>query len=173
MEKLVCSDPELSHLDDRLRIAYRWAMKVSGNAEEVKVGQRSWSRELDRKCSKADCIAGLYRKRIDWLYDSGPVAAGACGVDTGQLIGYWRGEGDGPFEEFALAAAGEKHEFTSWLRQRPEYTGSWDLKRCELRIRPEHSEIRYNFLIKGMRFRTLQLIDLESGAQSSFRRAGK
>lgn len=57
IEKLICSDSELSSIDEGLNKAYQRAYNMSANKAVVRQSQRDWlaSWELDA-CSQAECL---------------------------------------------------------------------------------------------------------------------
>jgi len=65
-EKIVCSDPELSSLDDELAKFYKEAKSTAENPEIVKSAQILWIKSV-RECSDAKCIKDLYLSRISQL----------------------------------------------------------------------------------------------------------
>jgi uncharacterized protein len=79
LEKTVCSDPELSQLDDQLAKAYHDALASLSpeGQEETKQYQRRWLKEISPHCearakvrlehSTAKCLQGNYERRIKAL----------------------------------------------------------------------------------------------------------
>lgn len=68
-EFLICGNPELSVLDDRMAVAYSAARRQSGNAASLVFDQRAW---LARRniCRTASCVAHEYRARLASIGDS-------------------------------------------------------------------------------------------------------
>lgn len=72
VEKMICSDPELSKLDDELDAEYKRALQDHTRAEATRFSQRMWL--FERKlCSDADCLNGIYVARIKHLQDASKV----------------------------------------------------------------------------------------------------
>jgi len=66
-EKIVCSNPALSKLDDQMFAAYSKAKSESANPDSLKNEQILWIKEV-RTCGNDDnCISSLYTKRISQL----------------------------------------------------------------------------------------------------------
>lgn len=66
VEKLICSDAELSKLDDALALAYSAALRLNDNPMAVQQAQKQWLKERDR-CSDIACVKTLYASRITSL----------------------------------------------------------------------------------------------------------
>jgi len=62
-EYMVCSDPELSRLDEELSEAYSKALKESSDPTALKQQQRDWMTERG-KCIYKDCLRYAYQSRI-------------------------------------------------------------------------------------------------------------
>ena len=68
VEKLICADPELERLDEQLTLLYsRTKYRASPyGAEQLTKQQRIWLRTRDR-CRNSECVASVYRERIEHL----------------------------------------------------------------------------------------------------------
>jgi len=55
VENAICSDPQLSALDDTLATAYRQALDDAAAADEIKGSQRSWIKKRNT-CQDAACL---------------------------------------------------------------------------------------------------------------------
>jgi uncharacterized protein len=66
VEKLICSDAELSKLDEYLATAYTKALKVDGKSAEVRNAQRQWVKERN-SCIDVACVKHTYAARISSL----------------------------------------------------------------------------------------------------------
>ncbi len=73
VEKLICTDSELSRLDEELAVAYRTALAQASNADAFKNAHRKWLAATRGQCDDAPCIKRAYRARLGEL--SGPAAA--------------------------------------------------------------------------------------------------
>ena len=64
-EKMICADPELSALDDKLGAAYAAAMERIGNQGLVRQWQREWLRSWElTSCKDAACARPVYAARV-------------------------------------------------------------------------------------------------------------
>lgn len=103
VENLVCSDPNLSRLDDVLARLYRSALKASWQAKaELVSSQRKWIAQRDlcanrKENSRRECVEIAYRNRIKNLY---PVLFHG---DTGHYRCNWRGKTADNLETNAIA----------------------------------------------------------------------
>ena len=80
VEKAICSDQQLSGMDDQLARLYKAARAAATNASTLEAEQKSWLSSRDR-CTDAACLTKAYADRIAAL--SGPSAAPASGSFTG------------------------------------------------------------------------------------------
>ena len=69
VEKLICSDPELSRLDDELGEQYSEAIEKRPIEKLLPQNQRTWLKERNR-CKDVQCLQDAYRHRIADLKDS-------------------------------------------------------------------------------------------------------
>jgi uncharacterized protein len=69
LEALICSNEELSGLDEQLATAYRSALQLTSNAERLKGSQIAWLAQREQ-CNTAACLANTYRARIQVLAQS-------------------------------------------------------------------------------------------------------
>ena len=82
VETLICRDPALSQLDDRLSAAYSAARTRSGNAPQVSAEQRAWMVQRNQ-CQTAACVSGAYSARIAAL-ENGIQAGPTTSIQTTQ-----------------------------------------------------------------------------------------
>lgn len=70
------------------------------------------------------------------LHASSAVAATACNVTDGTLLGSWEATDKGAaFEQLAFEREGSRREFNSWRHERPEVSqAKWRLEECKLTI---------------------------------------
>jgi|CXWL01.1.fsa_nt_gi uncharacterized protein len=66
VEKLICSNSELSDLDEVLNAAYRRALITSLNENRINKTQKKWLTNRNY-CSNKKCLDELYWSRIEWL----------------------------------------------------------------------------------------------------------
>ncbi|MDX5297473.1 MAG: lysozyme inhibitor LprI family protein [Gammaproteobacteria bacterium] len=83
VERLICESPTLSALDEALATAYL-AATHGPQANQVKVAQRAWVRDEQRRCTDAACLELVYRARLAVLVAASPSAADA------PLAGHYR-----------------------------------------------------------------------------------
>ena len=83
VEHMICADPGVSALDQRLAEAYKSA---SARDPHVKETQREWLATSRNKCGTTACLSEAYGARLDALKKDGP----ACAASTAQLVGRYR-----------------------------------------------------------------------------------
>lgn len=66
VEKKICADSELSHLDDQLEQAYQIASRTAPNAVILRDDQRNWLAARNR-CSDKECLRNAYSRRLKAL----------------------------------------------------------------------------------------------------------
>jgi len=64
VEKMICSDGQLSDLDARLARSYRRAVDAAADAAGVKAAQRSWLATERSKCADVPCLKQVYQQRL-------------------------------------------------------------------------------------------------------------
>ena len=67
-ETAVCSDPELSRLDDTLAEAYKAALKAVPDQKVLQYEQKHWLQIRD-SCTTASCLREAYERRLKSLKD--------------------------------------------------------------------------------------------------------
>lgn len=67
VDTLICTNSELSELDDQLAEAYRHSLHQIKNSSALKVEQRQWLKDVRDQCTFAGCLTNAYRMRIDDL----------------------------------------------------------------------------------------------------------
>jgi len=71
VEKMICSDHKLSHLDDYLSQNYKIAMgpdMPEGSKSKIRESQIDWLNKRNA-CTDAQCIDRMYSKQIDYLWN--------------------------------------------------------------------------------------------------------
>jgi uncharacterized protein len=171
VEKLICSNAGLSRLDDELNRAYVTESKSAEKSAELVNDQRRWIVEDRNKCTNAECLSHAYQARISWLQNRAGRGASPCEVNEAGIVGSWHRLKGGDFEELAFAIDGMERSFISWLRHKPEFTGTWELKACVLHIAHNHSRaLDFDYRIKGLRGDVLYLKNTDDGEESSYRK---
>lgn len=64
IEKLVCSNEELSILDQKLSVVYSRSIAESANRSEMTNDQRRWLRDIRNTCVDVPCAIEAYTKRL-------------------------------------------------------------------------------------------------------------
>ena len=67
IEKLICSDDELSKLDEKLNTAYKTAIQDPKEAESIRQAQKQWMKERNG-CADTACIKHIYENRLVSLH---------------------------------------------------------------------------------------------------------
>ncbi len=82
VETVICSDSEISTLDETLSSSYRDALAVSSNANNIKLDQRNWLKKRNL-CKDKACLKDSYNQRINELASVNPLpkTVGDC-VDS-------------------------------------------------------------------------------------------
>lgn len=63
-ERMVCNDPELAALDNKLHQAFQAARSSSSNRALVLEEQRAWVKNAFRSCSDKQCLVDAYSSRL-------------------------------------------------------------------------------------------------------------
>ena len=69
VDKLVCGDPKLSDLDDKLIALYNKVLAQSPVPEDTKQQQREWVKDPRNLCKNTACLEGAYTNRISDLQE--------------------------------------------------------------------------------------------------------
>lgn len=69
VEKMICSDNELSALDSKLADTYRNGLRTAQRPEPIKDDQKAWLRMTRNRCSTVDCLQNAYKQRLQILTD--------------------------------------------------------------------------------------------------------
>lgn len=64
VEKLVCSDREVSLLDDELATTYQQRVASLEDDASLKTAQRRWLREKRNSCTSVQCLKEAYETRL-------------------------------------------------------------------------------------------------------------
>jgi len=67
IEKLICSSPAVSNLDEQLTAAYKAALERAINKEALKQQQRTWLKEKRNVCKDPTCLFSVYQQRLGEL----------------------------------------------------------------------------------------------------------
>lgn len=170
--KLVCGDPDVSRLDDRLASAYASHLSQARDREAARRAQQRWLAEIRDRCEAAPCLRTAYRERLREIESTGS-AGKHCPLAEADLIGAWeRRSGPGFFEEMAFGLDGSRRMFDSWLHQRPEISGgSWRFERCTIHMRhPTEEALSVVFRVTGYRNGRLRVTEEGEADESVYRK---
>ncbi|PUA29735.1 MAG: hypothetical protein B0W54_03970 [Cellvibrio sp. 79] len=70
VEKIICSNPAASSLDEQLNAVYKSAIDKSLDKESLKRQQRTWLKNSRNVCSNVDCVIAAYSDRISYFQHS-------------------------------------------------------------------------------------------------------
>lgn len=161
VEKLICSDPKISSLDEKLARDYKSAMQSRGSNQLI-AGQRKWIIEVRNQCLTSDCLINAYDVRDKWLLTYAR-PDGSCNFSESDLLKHWKREKEGDFEEFLLSTDGHTQYFSSWLHHRPEMMGNWTLEQCDLHIYQSGNEkISFDYKVLGLSKGVLTIKNVDS-----------
>src|SRR4051812_46178278 len=74
IEKMICSDPQLSELDTRLALSYKRLLEKAANPDSLKAEQRTWLAIERSKCTTLACLKAAYQRRLAALDATTPGA---------------------------------------------------------------------------------------------------
>lgn len=80
VEKMICSDLNLSDADSVNADLYKYVLQIDGNPNQVKQEQRAWIKGRNA-CQTKDCIAKAYDARYNQLQHERLVDSGAVNTD--------------------------------------------------------------------------------------------
>jgi len=72
VENVICSDSEISTLDETLSSSYRDALADANHANNIKIDQRNWLKKRN-SCKDKACLQGMYEQRINDLASVNPL----------------------------------------------------------------------------------------------------
>lgn len=93
IEKLICSNDELSKLDEEMSNLYRTKISQTTNKHNLSQEQRHWLNQVRNICMDIDCLIASYKSRIKELTSSLPdkkdseLAKASSGINI--IIGNW------------------------------------------------------------------------------------
>ncbi|WP_127478414.1 lysozyme inhibitor LprI family protein [Sulfurivermis fontis] len=127
VEKLICSEPELSALDEQLSKAYAGAKEAAGSSQALIADQRRWLAERNR-CADAACIKLAYTARLAQLQPAGGEAVAQKATTPSEHLEPWRAACPAPnidwrnYEWTIIVGNGWTacEEMLGYLRSRPK-----------------------------------------------------
>lgn len=69
IEKTICTNPQLSRLDDELNLVFNALMEILQDTQPLKNQQRNWLINIRNKCNDPNCIRRVYQQRIQDLQE--------------------------------------------------------------------------------------------------------
>jgi uncharacterized protein len=159
VERMICADPGVSTLDQRLAEAYKSA---SARDPHVKETQRDWLAGTRNRCGTTACLSEAYGARLEALKKDGP----ACAASSAQLVGDWLNvdENTESFEEARFTSDKDGQGFVSFVHHAPFVTGTWTLKDCKVHIAGSGDRTDYDFAVVGLAKGRLSLKDESDGS---------
>ncbi len=89
VEKMICSDEQLSELDARLARSYRHAVDAAADPTALKAAQRTWLQTERSKCIDVACLKQAYQQRLTALDAAGGARAdGKAGGAPAKEVAY-------------------------------------------------------------------------------------
>ena len=85
VEKLICSDTELSRLDDILVEEYRLALERTGNPWNLVLEQRKWLVKRNA-CNERTCLVDTYTSRLPLLQATPAYDQNKCNLRLGNHV---------------------------------------------------------------------------------------
>lgn len=168
VEKLICSDPKISSLDEKLARDYKSAIQSTGGNELI-AEQRKWIIEVRNKCLNSDCLVNAYDIRDKWFL-AHAIHDESCHFSESDLLKHWKREKEGDFEEFLLSTDGHTKYFSSWLHHQPEMMGNWTFEQCDLHIYQNGNEkISFDYKVLGLSKGVLTIQDIDSDSKHTYK----
>lgn len=171
VEKMICSIPTLSGLDEQLDAQFKQNIKEVHESKSLLHEQKLWLVNTRNMCVDSDCLRMAYIARIDRLKTIASLRKGTkCVITDKKLLGNWIGNGDGDFEEMAFTFEDNEQSFSSWRHHQPDMMGVWSFANCKLRISdPNNPKISFEFEIVKYLNNTLYLRDVDNKVVTHYR----
>lgn len=93
IENLICTDTELSTLDEQLSNAYREALTKGVNKASVKHWQKNWLFLTRDSCADTSCLKAVYASHVIELREYSKIASTGTSI-SGNYERYYRGKPD-------------------------------------------------------------------------------
>ena len=94
MEKLICSDENLSKADEELKSAYKQAIQVSSAKPIIVQWQREWIKSFEvTSCQDVSCLMGVFTNRIETLKSVASAKDGSARWN-GRYVRFYNGKKD-------------------------------------------------------------------------------
>ena len=93
VEKAICSDTQLSDLDELLLASYKKALSNASNANAIKMAQREWLKSVRNACKDVECLKQTYTSRITELNELLAINPKSLTI-SGEYERYYQGKPD-------------------------------------------------------------------------------
>ena len=164
VEKFICSDDDLSQLDNELAKLYA---SVKRQSSDIVNQQKNWLRQNRDACGTVDCLKLAYKNQIAHLKK-----CNQCLISEQAMLGKWQRVKNGFFEEMSFSINNGEHDFNSWLHHRPEMTGKWKIENCTLIISDGQGEARsFEFKLKKIRKNILYIFDEDNNEGATYKKS--
>lgn len=163
VEKIICSDSEISKLDTVVGNIFNSSKKENSLLISE---QKKWLKETRDFCKTSECLKNVYSDRIIFLQK-----IHYCQVKESEIVGSWSRIKGESFEEMNFSILNDIYSFTSWLHHKPEMTGTWKINNCIIYINNIDNE-KLNFELKVKKFKIpyLHIMDIETNTTSSYKK---
>jgi Uncharacterized protein conserved in bacteria, putative lipoprotein len=119
-EKVICSNHQLSNLDDLLVSSYKKALSSTSHKESLKAAQKKWLESIRNACQNTACLKSDYSSRIAELNDF--VAATPKRFSfSGKYERYYKGK---PDKDSAIITVRELAEGQIYVEGVAEWVGN-------------------------------------------------
>lgn len=163
IEKLICTNENLSQLDNELARLYTATKSQNPN---IVSQQREWLKKKRGTCETVDCLSQAYREQIFSLKQ-----CRNCLVSEHAIIGYWENINNGFFEEMSFSINNEEHDFNSWRHNHPEMIGKWKIENCTLIIwSPDNKELNFELKLQKLSRNILHVYDNENNKNATYQK---
>lgn len=132
VDTLICNDSYLGRLDDLVKQQLYVAKSISPAPQVLQNSQQQWLEERNH-CNNSRCLQQAYMTRLQALAKT--VERGTCHIDDKRLVGTWvKQKGGTSFEKFAFQQDKDIQQFNSWLHNKPDIDGAWEINGCAISI---------------------------------------
>jgi uncharacterized protein YecT (DUF1311 family) len=92
-EKVICSDAQLSDLDELLMASYKKALSSASDGATLKTAQREWLKSVRNACKDSVCLIQKYKSRLAELNEFVATTPKSFSI-SGKYDRYYRGKPD-------------------------------------------------------------------------------
>jgi uncharacterized protein len=143
-EKAICSDQQLSDLDDLLMASYSKALGREADKTPLKTAQRDWLKSVRNACQDKTCLSQAYTSRLAELNESVASASKSLSV-SGKYIRYFQGKPDRNSSNIAVRElkSGQIHITGSAIWVGNEKTGNVNIGELDGTFSLDGNKIHY------------------------------